>query len=322
MNQNIFLFKTYLETLKYPITDGMFHRLLSDPNEGVLPITNTLDFFNIEHVAAIVPKDALSQLPNQFVAQISNDSLEKLILATKQDNGNIKIQVDDKKDFIISDVEFIREWTGFILAIERNENRLTDVKQLAVNFILIVVSLFAASSLFINSGSVLKTGYFTLSIIGVLLSYFIVKEKFSGDSAFSKLCQFSRKTDCQSVLSSNASKLFGSIDLGDVSVIYFLFLTLTFIYNYNSIIFFYCSVLSLPLVIYSLYHQYFNIKKWCPLCLGVSSLLLVQFFIMLSTVKTLSMEYVSTFQFVFILSILTIGWYYLKPFFETTTKRK
>lgn len=313
MHKSQFLFKTYLKELKYNVTDEMSQRLLSDPNKEIVALTNTLDYFNIEHIVANVPKEALDQLPNSFIAQISNGQIEKIVLATKGNSENIKIQIEDKKDSILSRTEFLNEWTGFVLAIEENKNKIVNTRQIIINSIVIVAILFATTYMFLVTNSVLKTIYLILSFTGIQLSYFIIREKFNGSSAFSKFCKLSKNTDCQSVLKSKESKLFNIIDLSDASLLYFSFLTLVSIYNPNTVFLFYISTLSLPMVLYSIYHQYFNIKKWCPLCLAIASVLILQFFAVSPIYEALSITYITILQFAFILSFLTLGWIHLKP---------
>lgn len=133
----------------------------------------------------------------------------------------------------------------------------------------------------ITTGSFLKSIYLVLSFIGVYISYLIVKEKLSLDGSLSKFCKISENTDCQSVLKSKEAKVFNVVDLSDASIIYFSFISIAFIFNHNIVLFKTLSFLSLSVIIYSIYYQYFIIKKWCPLCLMVAGVLFLQFVVLI-----------------------------------------
>lgn len=75
----------------YRITNqDLKERLYSDPDDGVVAITNTLDSFAIVNIVADVPKDSYSELPQSFISQISHNNQFKLALVAKErKNKNI-----------------------------------------------------------------------------------------------------------------------------------------------------------------------------------------------------------------------------------------
>ncbi len=62
-------------------------------------ITDTLDYFGIENIAANVPKDALDQLPTHFLALIEKDGNQQLSFI-KQQKKNIKVYTEDSSKTI------------------------------------------------------------------------------------------------------------------------------------------------------------------------------------------------------------------------------
>jgi hypothetical protein len=46
-------------------------QLLSDPEQNLQSYSNTCEFFNVKHAELTVPKEALHQLPDHFIAQVT-----------------------------------------------------------------------------------------------------------------------------------------------------------------------------------------------------------------------------------------------------------
>ena len=87
------------------------------------------------------------------------------------------------------------------------------------------------------------------------------------------------KKDCDAVLTSKGAELLKGYKLSDFSLLYFIILSfLTFVQIQNPNISFIISVIALPITIYSIYYQYFILKKWCLLCLTIVGVLWIQSF--------------------------------------------
>lgn len=78
-------------------------------------------------------------------------------------------------------------------------------------------------------------------------------------------------------------------------------------------LFFVISALSLFVVAYSIYQQYFKIKQWCPLCLGTAVILVLQFIVAFSVYKMAVFNYNDILLFGSVLGFVTIGWLSIKP---------
>lgn len=74
-NHLIKILQNYLKKENYNIDRNDFKlQLLSNQSyPSVKSITDTLDYFNIENIAINVPKDALDQLPDFFLAILNNN---------------------------------------------------------------------------------------------------------------------------------------------------------------------------------------------------------------------------------------------------------
>ena len=264
MDKFLHVLNYYLEKEDYNINKQILkERLLSDPNDGVLPITNTLDFFEVKNIAATVPKESFDQLPDFFIAQISNGNQQNLVLLDKTKPNKILITSDENKVIPLTKEEFLLHWTGLIIAIEKNENPIKSKNNkdlyLKIGLLFCAVSLILYVAFLTHSSY--KSIYITTSLIGLFLSYLIIKEKLGVDEIPSRFCKISKITDCKSVLNSKQAKIFKKLDLSDICIIYFSFLVLSFPYSSNSILFFTLSVSSIPIVFYSFYNQFFKIKN-------------------------------------------------------------
>jgi uncharacterized membrane protein len=166
-----------------------------------------------------------------------------------------------------------------------------------------IISLYFAISLFV------------LKATGVWLTANIMKHE-AGITyqPFESFCNRNEFFDCNKVLNSNASKIIYTISLAEIGTVYFLtgiFLILLNLLNdfQNGIHLFliYGSLSALPFVLFSFIYQKFIIKKWCPFCLGVIGLILIENFVFLLFPEKIFLN--KSFLFVgmaFVLS-LTIG---------------
>lgn len=86
-------------------------------------ITGVLNHFNIDNIAAEVPKivKTLKELPKVFIAQIKDDSGLSLVTIEKNEDNCLVYDGKNKKQKL-SSKEFIAKFTGIIVAVEKSEN--------------------------------------------------------------------------------------------------------------------------------------------------------------------------------------------------------
>ena len=105
-------------------------QLLTHPdNPSFRSLTDTLDYFGIENVAAHVPEEALEILPANFLTLI-NENGQQLVLATKKKGWVFTENEDGKKSkFDVS--EFKKRWSRNIIAIEKStqSDSLTNIRE-------------------------------------------------------------------------------------------------------------------------------------------------------------------------------------------------
>jgi uncharacterized membrane protein len=323
MNNIYYLLSEYLREQKYVFPPGRLGtRVFSDPGNNLLAISNTLDFFDIKHIVATVPKTALAELPDCFIAILSHGNHTSLALVRiKVDR--VDLTLNSGKEFSMSRLDFLNDWTGVVVVIEKNKAS-WHIRNKALIFNISSFALIASLAIIhiaLSTQSLLITIYFALSLAGLVASLMIFIKKNQDHTSFDTFCNISENTDCDTVLNSEASKVFKAVDLSDLSIIYFTFLSLSFLIDPASQLFFGLSFISLAIVPYSLYSQYVVVKKWCPLCLIVASVLVslfvIQFHLNAGLLGIQISE--SLIPASFFLLASAIGWYKVK---DLLTARK
>ncbi len=134
-----------------------------------------------------------------------------------------------------------------------------------------------------------------------------------------KICGLSSGVDCDSVLSSEASRIFGNINLADVGIIYF---TSTLLYIMGGAaltqlwLLAVVSAASIVFPVYSIYYQGFRLRKWCPFCLVVQVTLIAEFFILSPLLSIISIALVDVLRLAAFFSLVTALWILYKSHFE------
>lgn len=276
-------------------------------------ITDTLDYFEIENLAAQVPKEALDELPDAFLALIEENKAPALVLAVKKKHKIILHFFDSPKQ-VVTHEAFKEKWSGTIVAVEANKQRKRKGIGVASVVLILILLLFLALQL-----SHFQLTAFLLalsSLAGVYLSYLIVKEETGIHSkTAATVCGAVSKTgNCAGVINAPGSTLFGFMALSDLCVTFFTGFTLIYtLTGYNS--FFTLIILSLgfPVLIFSLYQQAVIIKQWCGLCLGIATILAGQGIWVATHLTAFTFSFTYTLQALFLLAVVYAVWLHVKP---------
>ncbi|WP_025666852.1 vitamin K epoxide reductase family protein [Aquimarina megaterium] len=293
-------------------------------------LTGVLDHFNIPNLALrlSVNKEMFRKLPACFIADILTSNGEDLVLAEKR-KGKIRIVTGTNKTKFIEEQDFLSLWNGIVLAIEKDENipetKTTFYRSVILNRVVVLIVLLCIGYFLIKQSDVVKQIHFVLSLIGLVISVFIVRHELGLQSGAAKqFCNLSKKTSCDAVLNSKGATILRLFKLSDISMVtfatYCLFSILLFVNGTGRFIILpFVTLMTLPFVIYSLYYQYRVIKKWCPLCLGLATVLVFQFVVMtVDDFSSLNSVFNRRELILFVLSlIIVIGiWNFLKPLIE------
>ena len=249
-------------------------------------LTGVLNHFGITNLALQVPvqADVLPELPDYFIANLTGTKEKQLMLVAKR-KDQWEIFDDTDQTQLLDETSFLQRWDGIILAVEKEEAALTELDHSPSFFSakILFASLFLLMAYFIaTQGSLFASLHFLLSIIGFTFSILIVKHEFGFASPTTdRFCQQSEKTSCDDVLLSKGAKILNVVKLSDLSIVifgsYLLYWTFYFLSTALPItLIVLLSWSAIPIVIYSLYYQRWVVQKWCPLCLAIAAVLVLQ----------------------------------------------
>ncbi len=250
----------------------------------LLSISDTLNFFSIDNAAIRINFSEIESLPNRFIALL-HDSENKDRLLFIEKKGSKYFIIEDKKTLEISIFDLEKNWANIILLIEKSELEVIKNNRYRFTWLLPVfcLSSFLLTLIKIESNLVFKL-FFIFPIIGFLFSVAALKDLFGAKSEIiNNFCNLTVSTSCSTIVNSDKWKFFSYINFSDLAIVFFtsqFFGLLTLLITKNSTDFFsiqfvllFCSV---PIILLSLYFQKFVEKKWCPICLVIISIIILE----------------------------------------------
>ncbi|WP_161595349.1 vitamin K epoxide reductase family protein [Maribacter aurantiacus] len=301
-------------------TDKFKLHLLSNPSyPSIKSITDTLDYFSIPNIAAIIPKESLKELPKKFLASVEFDN-QKHIAEVNVGYKSVNTYFDDGTKRKLTFDEFNKIWTGGVILIEQNEGKKFKKPYGKFYNPIIALILFTVLLFSVLLSQSLNAFIFTLlSISGLVIAYFIAREELGiGQPLTSKICNSTAiNSSCNDVINSKSATLFGFISLSDAAVSYFLGTTLiTSFLGFRTEFFLVLIIFSIPVILYSIYSQAFMVKKWCPLCLGISLIIILQFVLVISNYTYLKFNWGYNLLAFTIFSMIYFAWTNIKKVLE------
>lgn len=325
MHENFnFLFK-YLEKNQVSIDKTEFeYQIQSHPEyPSLLAISDTLFFFNIDNIATRIEKNQIELLPDCFVALLMSEAnIPVLNYVEKKENDYLV--TNEKKARLISTQELENIWAEVILLVDKpdiEEGVKHNIERNYMSAILLLWFGLFFSVLFTSKTTIFIVIFFIFPIIGVLFSIAALKDLFGAKSKLiNNFCNITASTSCNSIVSSDKWKIFKILNFSDLSIVFFSFqfTGLFFSVLTNSIDSFFTIqkillAFSLPVIIASLYYQKFVEKKWCPICLVIITIILLEIIYLFSMINinfSISLNYLITYGLVFVGLLIT--WNYLK----------
>jgi uncharacterized membrane protein len=260
---------------------------------------DVLDEFNIPNLSTRLATENLSEIPLPALAHLKDNNGDSFVVIRNITPNQIEWQ-QDYKTVQENITEFTKKWGGITLLIEPDANsgesnyeknsKKEFIENLRTPFIitgLLICLLFLINPIIENHPLLQNWQFYGLIVsksFGSILSVMLVWYSLDANNSFlNKICQLSKKTNCQNILSSEAANIGGIISWSEVGLIYFLgdLLSLLFFQKNPLPLLQIISLFALPYTFWSIYHQAFVAKIWCPLCLGVQALLWAEFIISL-----------------------------------------
>lgn len=305
------LVQKFLQINRYSEIKNEFKDLfLSHPNyPSLFAITDSFDLLSVENAAVRVSKEQIVDLPSNFLAYFKDE----LILVEKIKNY-VRITTTKKGTQKVSYDKFLLDWNGVIVAIEPNNVVARENLKVEYNWVkyFLPLVLVTGLSFFYNSFDVFSVIFLVTSILGFIVSIFIIQEKWGvKNTVISKFCNLSSNSSCHSVISFNDDIANKWLSFSDLPLLFFSSSIIAILVQpLNSAIFVgFLSLLAIPVVVCSIWIQKFEIQKWCVMCLAVSFLILIQSVLWFSSdLFTLSFEISNVFPYLFSLLLLIPIW--------------
>lgn len=313
---------SFLKLLNVKHTKAFTHQYFNEhPNKyNLYGISSMLSDYNIENKGLKVSnKDDILLIEPPFIAHIGFD-----FVVINKINDNEVQYIQSKNKVRISLDEFKKTWTGNILIAEPNEiSQEPDYKkhkfdELFLNSqkkaVLFFIILFFISGFIFNNG-LFSTGKILLFItnsLGTYLGYLLVSKQLNIQGNYAdKFCSLFKHSDCNNILESDASKLFGLLGWSEVGFGYFIsnIIILSFLPSLITSLAI-INIFGLPYTFWSIWYQKFKAKQWCTLCMTVLLFLWGIFitnltfgYIDFSSISVLNLFVAGGIYIIFILSI-------------------
>ena len=271
------------------------------PHKDYPSLKSICDFFNeinLENYPVRVEIEDIYTLPKPFLVH------------SKVQSGKVLVVYKITKEFVIySDSifgkkvveiqKFLENWDGVIIVVNPSKGTgsetylkkwyedLIDKSFLPITIFLLIILGLSTGHYFYKAESEkhLVISILFLHSTGLLFSILLARNEMNLKNQITeKLCHFSTLTNCDAVTASSASKLFAYITWADIGISWFaaglvlmFIIRESWIFNVIAIL----SLASIPYPIYSILYQKIKLRKWCPLCLAVQTILIAEFILLL-----------------------------------------
>lgn len=256
--------------------------LLSCPTDiTALSIVQTYTCFGAKANVFRADYDSTLKWGKPFLGQLSRDGKDSFVFVEEL-TENYVVYYEGRLKRIVSVIDFEKEWTGIVVAVEKiketNERRKWLKKYMRFSLLLCIIVL-----LFVNPClSMLASLSCLLNIIGGIFCLGVmIQSSLPYYHVFERFCIANTRFDCLKLDLGNWGILFRKANLGRIGFVYFISCVLVIllaassadssvIYNWLSVI----SVFSLGVAVMSISYQLL-VRQFCLLCLGTMCVLIV-----------------------------------------------
>ena len=278
------LLSTYLHELKVTFTRSFADKLFAEhPHRyNLYGLSDMLSVYKIENTGVQVEDKDLGELTFPFVAHVGND-----FVVVSHLSGQMMEYIWRGKRISVPVEEFKRLWSGIALVAEPGKSSvepeyrkhwkaefLSSVQKIGMIMILAILLLLGCLQHQLFS-SVAGSLVLLINLAGVGVTYLLLLKQGKIQSEYTdKICSLFKQGDCNSVLESEAAKLWGVFSWSEIGLGYFVSsLIMTVFYPQWGPYLVLVNLLSLPYTVWSVWYQHKVAKQWCPLCLSVLLLL-------------------------------------------------
>ncbi len=336
----VFVLQKTIRKLRIKVTKTSIKEyLLAHPHYPSLKsVCDALKKWGIEHYPLQLEINEIRELEPPFIAHLKISG-GQFVFVEKNINNQVAYSAGDRNYRTESFEKFAEKLSGAVVVMEAGqnagekqyrENRQNEIldNNLLITGLIAILG-FALFVLFnrieqgqFYSGFMFR-GFLSATLLGLIASVFLVLHEFKVHTSISdKLCGFSSKTDCDTVLASGASKLFGWINWADAGLVYFtgILLYLAGLQKSSLSLPALISLLSLPYPVFSIWYQAVKLKKWCPFCLIVQLSLVTGFIILFPALNLIDISGNDLLKLFTSVVIPGVIWLLYKRFFDYKNK--
>jgi Thioredoxin/Vitamin K epoxide reductase family len=314
----------YLEKENISIDKTEFEfQIQSHPDyPSLLSIADTLSFFNIDNGAISVKLSEIELLPERFVASLKEENKESQLYFIEK-KGGVYFCSNNKKPVALSKLQLESRWDNLVLLVEKSEaENVAKANKSKWFWILPLLCIIFFVAILLQFQDNIQTKFFFLfPIIGVLFSTAALKDLFGAKSELlNSFCNLTGSSSCSLVVGSSKWKIFEIVNFSDLSIVFFAsqFLgLLAFMFMNDATDYFNIQKIMLigavPVLFASVYYQKFVEKKWCPICLVIIGIIVLElgYVLFLGHIAfDFSIQSVLVFGFVFV--AVALVWTILK----------
>ncbi|RZJ91798.1 MAG: hypothetical protein EOO20_04050 [Chryseobacterium sp.] len=285
-------------------------------------LTDFLDSGSMKYLAVEGSQDYLSAFQYPLLAHIDVPGEQYMRIIETEDDWH-------------SHPGLLQNWSGIVLMPTDERQWYNDdhqevhkkARQMSIVFIsiciLMFVSLFIMSRLTIDLYNI---WFSLLSILGVAfgLVLFVTELGFQ-NHIVKQVCGALSDDGCEKVLNSRYASGFLGITPADLTLLYFssqyVFLFICIFSGVNSSLSFVLSYIGIFPAVWSIYTQSVLIKKWCVLCLGVVTILILQF-VLVQFYPPIFLDFKEILIFMAVLLLLLLILYPIKALLKTIISNK
>lgn len=322
--QNTFV--TFLDLLEIKHTQSFSNQYFNEhPHKNNLfGLSKMLSDYGVDNAATCISdkeKD-ITEIQTPFIAQFSGD----FIAVHEVEPDNVSF-IWKGKNHVLQITKFIEAWTGIVLLAESSEKSIEPEygkhRQAEKTSHLKKITFLAACGLIAVLAFVQRVHYYNVGIsilllinfAGLYVSWLLLLKQMHVESQYAdKICSLFKQKDCNSILESEAARLWGVIGWSETGFGYFLTNVLILLFNpalvtYIALI----NILTLPYTFWSVWYQRTKAKQWCVLCLIVQILLWAIFIIDLfyGYIQLPIPHVIADFDPQFLLRLLAFGCFYI-----------
>ncbi|NJO25307.1 MAG: hypothetical protein HC867_05275 [Bacteroidia bacterium] len=286
-----------LRQLKIPVTENTIAEKLEEHPDypSLLSISETLKQWKVDNMALEVGEEKLDEIPLPFIAHLKSGRFVTIKAVAK---NSVTYTLQTGRKIIKSREGFLKEWDRVVLlaealpgAGEKNfvKNRKTERQQnmrlpfIFFGFLSLVIGYLLLTAIPQFSNQVMAAaGLLLLKFAGSFVTALLLwYEMDKTNPVLQQLCSAGVKTNCNAVLNSKQARVFGWLSWSEMGFFYFTggFLTILMTAPATSNLLPWLNLIALPYVFFSVYYQWRIARQWCPLCLVVQGILVLEFVI-------------------------------------------